>query len=97
MQGLPFLKFKKEHLCAACELEKQSWKSHLTIINMKVIEPLELLHIDLYGASAIESIGGNKYILVIVDDFSRFTCVYFFKQKSDATSKLKHFIEQIEL
>ena len=97
VRGLPLLKFEKEHLCASCDLRKQSQKSHSTIINTKVIEPLELLHIDLCGPSAIESIGGNKYILVIIDEFSRFTWVYFLKQKSDATSKLKDFIKQIEL
>ena len=97
MRGLPLLKYDKDHLCAACEMGKQSRKSHPTIVNTKVIEPLELLHIDLCGPSAIESIGGNKYILVIVDDFSRFTCVFFLKQKSEATPRLKDFIKQIEL
>ena len=69
VRGLPLLKFEKEHLCVACELGKQSRNSHLTILNTKVIEPLELLHIDLFGPSSIKSIGGSKYILVIVDDF----------------------------
>ena len=73
VRGLPLLKFDREHLCAACEMGKQSRQSHPSIINTKVVEPLELLHIDLCGPSSIESIGGSKYILVIVDDFSRFT------------------------
>lgn len=66
-------KFVKEHLCAACEMGKQCRKSHPTVVNTKVIEPLELLHIDLCGPSSIETIGDDKYILVIVDDFSRFS------------------------
>ena len=52
---------------------KQSRKSHPTLVNTKIIEPLELLHIDLCGPYAIGSVGGSKFILVIVDDFSRFT------------------------
>ena len=76
---------------------KQSKKSYPTQINTKIIEALELLHIDLCGPSAIESFGGSKYILVIVDDFSRFTWVFFLKQKSDATPKLNAFIKQIEV
>ena len=76
---------------------KQSRKSHPTRVNTKIIKPLELLHIDLCGPSEIESIGGSKYILVIVDDFSRFTWVFFLKQKSEATPKLKAFIMQAEL
>jgi hypothetical protein len=34
---------------------------------------LELLHIDLMGSMQVESIGGRRYALVVVDDFSRFT------------------------
>ncbi|XP_023729721.1 uncharacterized protein LOC111877429 [Lactuca sativa] len=63
VQGLPLLKYDREHLCATCELGKKSWKSHSTIINSKINKPLELLHIDLCGPSAIKSVGGNKYIL----------------------------------
>ncbi|KAL7600488.1 uncharacterized protein LOC128134121 [Lactuca sativa] len=76
---------------------KQSRRSHPTHINTKIVEALELLHIDLCGPSAIESIGRSKYILVTVDDFSRFTWVFFLKQKSDATPKLKAFIKQREV
>ncbi|XP_052626733.1 uncharacterized protein LOC111909749 [Lactuca sativa] len=95
--GIPLLKFGKEHLRAACELGKQSRTSHSTIINTKIIERLELMHIDFCGPSAIKSIGGNKYILVVVDDFSRFTWMFFLRQKSDATLKRKDFIKQIDL
>ena len=63
------MKFDKDHLCAACEMEKKSRKSHPTIVNTKVIEPLELLHIDLCGPSISESVMGSKYILLIEDDF----------------------------
>ena len=97
VRGLPLLKFDRDHLCAACEMGKQSRQSHPSVINTKVVEPLELLHIDLCGPSSIESIGGSKYILVIVDDFSRFTWVFFLKLKSEATHKLKVFIKQIEV
>jgi hypothetical protein len=39
--------------------------------------PLELLHMDLFSPIAYISIGGSKYCLVIVDDYSRFTWVFF--------------------
>ncbi|XP_042757515.1 uncharacterized protein LOC122197456 [Lactuca sativa] len=97
VRGLPLLKFDKEHLCAACEMGKQSRNSHPTRINTKIVEALELLHNDLCGPSSIESIGGSKYILVIIDDFSRFTWVFFLKLKSEATPKLKTFIKQVEV
>jgi hypothetical protein len=44
---------------------------------MTTSRPLELLHMDLFGPVAYLSIGGSKYVLVIVDDFSRFTWVFF--------------------
>ena len=66
-------------------------------MNTKVIELLELLHIDLCGPSTIESIGGNKYRHVIIDDFSRFTWVHFLKKKSEPKPKLKDFIKQNEI
>ena len=59
VRGLPLLKYDKDHLYSACEMGKQSRKSHPTIVNTKLIEPLELLYIDLCGPFAIESIGGN--------------------------------------
>jgi hypothetical protein len=49
---------------------------------MTTSRPLELLHMDLFGPVAYLSIGGSKYGLVIVDDFSRFTWVFFLQDKS---------------
>ena len=60
VRGLTVLKFNKEHLCAACEFGKQSRKSHSSIISTKIVEPLELIHIDLCGPSSIESVAGSK-------------------------------------
>ncbi|KAL4558972.1 hypothetical protein LXL04_031098 [Taraxacum kok-saghyz] len=86
---------KKKH-SSICELGKQSRKSHSSIVSTKIIAPLELLHIDLCGPSSIESLAGNKYILVIVDDFSRFTGVYFLKKKSQTTQEMIDFIKYAE-
>ena len=97
VRGLPPFKFDKEHLFASCEHGKQSRKSHPTVIHTKIIEPLELIHVDLCGPSAIESIAGNKYILVMVDEFSRFTWVFFLKRKSEATPTIINFIKSIEV
>ncbi|GJV11199.1 retrovirus-related pol polyprotein from transposon TNT 1-94 [Tanacetum coccineum] len=69
VQGLPKLKFKKDHLCSTCSLgksKKSSQKPKAKDINQ---EKLYLLHMDLCGPMRVESIYGNKYILVIVDDY----------------------------
>ena len=46
--------------------------------------PFELIHIDLMGPTQTESLGGKKYIFLAVDDYSRFSWVYFLRHKSDA-------------
>jgi transposase InsO family protein len=56
--------------------------------------PLELLHMDLFGP--IASIGGSKYCLVIVDDYSRFTWVFFLQKKSQTQETLKGFLRQAQ-
>jgi len=69
----------------------------MSIVDTKIIETLELLHKDLRGPSAIESLGGNKYILVIVDDYSRFTWVYFIRHTAEVTGEMINFIKYAEL
>jgi hypothetical protein len=59
---------------------------------MTTSKPLGLLHMDLFGLVAHLSIGGSKYGLVIVDDFSRFTWVFFLQDKSETQGILKRFL-----
>jgi transposase InsO family protein len=56
---------------------------------MTTERPLELLHMDLFGLIAYISISGSKYCLVIVDDYSRFTWVFFLLEKSQTQQTLK--------
>jgi transposase InsO family protein len=58
--------------------------------------PLELLHRDLFGPNAYIRIGGNKYDFVIVDDYSRFTCVFFLKDKSETQGIFKKFARRAQ-
>ncbi|GJR18450.1 retrovirus-related pol polyprotein from transposon TNT 1-94 [Tanacetum coccineum] len=55
---------------------------------------LELIHMDLCGPMRVESINGKKYILVIVDDYSRYTWVYFLRTKDETPEMIKKFIAQ---
>ena len=57
---------------------------------------LELLHVDLFGAVPQPSLGGKKYCLVIVDDYSRFTWVYFFKVKSETQQAIIDFSNEVQ-
>ena len=50
---------------------------------MSTSKAFELMHMDLFGPTTYTSIGGNKYGFVIVDDFTRYTWVFFLVDKSD--------------
>ncbi|GJZ35193.1 retrovirus-related pol polyprotein from transposon TNT 1-94 [Tanacetum coccineum] len=75
VQGLPRLKFKKDHLCSACAMGKSKKKPHIPKSEDTNQEKLYLLHMDLCGPMRVTSVNGKKYILVIVDDYSRFTWI----------------------
>jgi hypothetical protein len=75
--GLTNVHFEKDRICSACQAGKQVGVHHPHKNIMTTDRPLELLHMDLFGPIAYISIGGSKYYLVIVDDYSRFTWVFF--------------------
>jgi hypothetical protein len=75
--GLTNVHFEKDRVCSACQARKQVGVHHPHKNIMTTDRPLELLHMDLFGLIAYISIGGSKYCLVIVDDYSRFTWVFF--------------------
>ncbi|GJX86115.1 retrovirus-related pol polyprotein from transposon TNT 1-94 [Tanacetum coccineum] len=73
VRGLPKLKFEKDHLCSACAMGKSKKKPHKPKSEDTNQEKLYLLHLDLCRPMRVVSVNGKKYILVIVDDHSRFT------------------------
>ncbi|GJT96494.1 retrovirus-related pol polyprotein from transposon TNT 1-94 [Tanacetum coccineum] len=75
VRGIPKLKFEKDHLCSACAMGKSKKKPHKPISEDTNQEKLYLLHMGLCGPMRVVSVNGKKYILVIVDDYSRFTWV----------------------
>jgi hypothetical protein len=86
--GLTNVTFEKDRPCAACQAGKQVGNAHHNKNVMTISRPLELLHMDLFGPIAYLSIGGSKYGLVIVNDFSRFTWVFFLQDKSETQGTL---------
>ncbi|GKF40480.1 integrase, catalytic region, zinc finger, CCHC-type containing protein [Tanacetum coccineum] len=83
VDGLPKFKYGKDHLCSACERGKRKKASHPTKLVPCDHSKLELLHMYLCGPIRVALINGKKYILVIVDDFSRYTWVYFLFSKDE--------------
>ncbi|GJY31970.1 retrovirus-related pol polyprotein from transposon TNT 1-94 [Tanacetum coccineum] len=97
VRGLPRLKFEKDHLCSACQLGKSKKFSHQPKSENTNMEVLHTLHMDLCGPMRVQSIKGKKYILVIVDDYSRFTWVKFLRSKDETLEFVTNFLKQIQV
>ena len=94
--GLPKIKFENDKLCDACQKGKQTRVSFKPKNIVSTSKPLELLHLDLFGPSRTRSLGGNYYGLVIVDDFSKFTCTLFLSSKDDTFDTFSKFANVIQ-
>nr|GEU83553.1 retrovirus-related Pol polyprotein from transposon TNT 1-94 [Tanacetum cinerariifolium] len=97
VRGLPKLKFEKDHLCLACAIGKSKKKSHKLKSEDTNQEKLYLLHMDLCGPMRVESVNEKKYIIVIVDDYSRFTWVEFLRSKDEAPDFIIKFLKMIQV
>ncbi|KAI3681354.1 hypothetical protein L6452_36146 [Arctium lappa] len=97
VKGLPELKYEKEYLCAACENGNMKRYPHKPKPEPSTSAPLELLHMDLCGPMRTQSLGGKKYILVIVDDYSRYTWVKFLRSKDETPDVLITFLKTTQV
>nr|GEY10110.1 hypothetical protein [Tanacetum cinerariifolium] len=97
VRGLSKLKFEKDHLCSACAMGKSTKKTHKPKSEDINQEKLYLLHMDLCGPMRVESVNGKKYILVIVDDYSRFTWVKFLRSKNETSDFIIKFMKMIQI
>ncbi|GJZ76678.1 retrovirus-related pol polyprotein from transposon TNT 1-94 [Tanacetum coccineum] len=96
-RGLPRLKFEKDHLCSVCAMGKSKKQSHKSKLEDTNQEKLYLLHMDLCGPMGVASVNGKKYILVIVDDYSRYTWVKFLASKDEAPDFIIKFLKMIQV
>nr|GEU34678.1 ribonuclease H-like domain-containing protein [Tanacetum cinerariifolium] len=97
VRGLPRLKFKKDHLYSPCQLGKSKKHTHKPKAENTIIKVLHTLHMDLCGPMRVQSINRKKYILVIIDDYSRFTWVKFLRSKDETTNFVIKFLTQIQV
>ncbi|GJV03265.1 retrovirus-related pol polyprotein from transposon TNT 1-94 [Tanacetum coccineum] len=95
VRNLPKLKFD-QHFCDAFKMGKQAHASHKAKNIVSTTRCLELLHIDLFCPSAVRSYGENRYTLVIVDDYSRYTWTRFLKDKTEVFDQFKIFSKKIQ-
>nr|GEU74250.1 ribonuclease H-like domain-containing protein [Tanacetum cinerariifolium] len=96
VRGLPSKVFENDHTCVACRKGKQHKASCKTKTVSSIFKPLRLLHMELFGPVSVKSINKKTYCLVVTDDFSRFTWVFFLATKDETPEILKNFIASIE-
>nr|GFA70589.1 retrovirus-related Pol polyprotein from transposon TNT 1-94 [Tanacetum cinerariifolium] len=94
VRGLPKMKFKKDHLCSACDQGKIHRKHHKSKTAFALNQPLYILHMDLCGPMHAEIINGKRYVLVVADDFSWYTWVFFLHSKNEASEVIISFIKK---
>jgi hypothetical protein len=92
--GLTNVHFEKDRVCSACQARKQVGTHHPHKNIMTTHRPLELLHMDLFGLIAYISISGSKYCLVIMDDYSRFTRVFFLQENLSDPRNFKEILKK---
>ncbi|GKD76961.1 putative ribonuclease H-like domain-containing protein, partial [Tanacetum coccineum] len=96
VRGLPSKIFQNDHTCVACQKGKQHKASCKAKSVSSISHTLQLLHMDLFGPTSVRSLNHKTYCLVITDDFSRFSWVFFLRTKDETSGILKEFIRQIE-
>ena len=88
--GIPKLvKVDINAVCGPCQLRKQTRSHHQATLTTATARPLELLHIDFMGPTRTESLRGKKYIMVVVDNFTRFTWAILLMSKSEAPQQIE--------
>ncbi|KAK1641683.1 hypothetical protein QYE76_059488 [Lolium multiflorum] len=94
--GLTGISFEKDRVCSACVAGKQLKKRHPIKSIVTTSRPLELLHLDLFGPSHYDTLGGSEYGLVIVDDYSRYSWVFLLKSKDETYREFVIFAKKAE-
>ncbi|KAL8146548.1 hypothetical protein AgCh_004323 [Apium graveolens] len=96
VRGLPKTVFALDGLCDSCQKAKQIKSSFKSKTESSILEPYHLLHVDLFGPVNVMSIAKKKYALVIVDEFTRYTWVYFLHTKNETASILIDHVKQLD-
>ena len=95
--GLPKFEKIEKCICGPCQTGKQVKSKHPSVTEVQTSRPLELLHIDLMDPARVQSLGGKRYILVVVDDFTRYSWVVLLKDKAKAPKKMIHLCKKLQV
>ncbi|GJR47966.1 putative ribonuclease H-like domain-containing protein [Tanacetum coccineum] len=96
VRGLPLKLFEINQTCVAYQKGKQHRASYKTKTVRSISQSLQMLHMDLFGPTFVKSLMKKMYCLVVTDDFSRFSWVFFLDTKDETSEILKTFVTCIE-
>ena len=96
MVGLPKFGKIKKNIYGLCQLGKQTKSTHPKVNVVTTSRLLDLLHVDLMGPTRTESMGGKRYIMVLVNDFSRYSWVEFLREKLEACDKMERLCKRLQ-
>ena len=97
VRGIPRLSGETKPICGECMKGKQTKSSHKKVKKIRTTSPLNLLHMDLMGPMHTESRDGKRYVLIVVDDFKRYSVVSFLREKLEAIKQLKSLFNRIQV
>ena len=83
-------------LCENCVMGKQKRVSFTKTPREPKKVRLEMVHTDVWGPSALSSLGGSRFYVTFIDDFSRKVWVYSLKHKSDVFETFKKWKAEVE-
>ncbi|GJZ87270.1 putative ribonuclease H-like domain-containing protein, partial [Tanacetum coccineum] len=96
VRGLPIKHFENDQTYVACLKGKQHKASCKSKVLNPITKPLFMLYMDLFGPTFVSSLMHKKYCLVVTDDYTRFTWVFFLTTKDETSEILKNFSKEIE-
>ena len=92
-QGIPYSGYL--HKCRGCSMAKGLRKPIARSTHIRAVKKLQRVFVDLSGPMSVQTIGGERYTLIVRDDYTRFIRVYFLRHKSDAASAFESFLVEV--
>ncbi|GJZ88572.1 putative ribonuclease H-like domain-containing protein [Tanacetum coccineum] len=96
VRGLPLKLFENNQTSVACQKGKQHRASCKSKTVSSITQPLHMFHMDLFGPTFVKSLMKKRYCLLVIDDYSRFSWVFFLATKDKTNGILKSFITRVE-